>query len=101
MIQDRVRRMLEDLEAVRENLLGLSDDIWLNIDHNDPEGLEEGVEFKRSYNEKMAAFNKLATELSDLVQQFTKVQLEAEEQTGLASETENQRLIAELNRETP
>ena len=54
---DRTREILEDLEAVRENLLALSDAIWLSIDHNDPEGLEEGVRFKRAYNEKMAAFD--------------------------------------------
>jgi hypothetical protein len=33
---------------VRENLLALSDEIWQSIDHNDPEALEEGVQFKRS-----------------------------------------------------
>jgi hypothetical protein len=29
---DRTREILEDLEAVRENLLALSDEIWLSID---------------------------------------------------------------------
>ena len=70
-VQSRIRQILEDLEAVRENLLALSDDIWLSIDHNDTDALEEGVEFKRQYNEKMAAFDTLATELSRMVQQFT------------------------------
>ena len=37
--QVRTRHIREDLEAVRENLLALSDDIWLSIDHNDPEAL--------------------------------------------------------------
>lgn len=37
------REILEDLEAVRENLLALSDDIWLSIDHNDADALEEGT----------------------------------------------------------
>ena len=58
-MQDRTRRILGDLEAVRENLLALSDDIWLSIDHNDCEALEEGVQFKRTYNEKMATFDQL------------------------------------------
>jgi hypothetical protein len=40
---DRTREILEDLEAVRENLLALSDEIWQSINHNDPEALEEGV----------------------------------------------------------
>ena len=55
----RTRQILEDLEAVRENLLALSDDIWLSIDHNDPAALEEGVAFKRAYNAKAAAFDTL------------------------------------------
>jgi len=98
---DRTRIILEDLEAVRENLLALSDDIWLSIDHNDPDALEEGVAFKRTYNEKLAAFDSLATELSVLVQQFTSVNLEAEEQTGGDSESENRRIIQELDCEEP
>src|SRR4051794_21921796 len=100
-MQARIRRILEDLEAVRENLLALSDDIWLNIDHNDPQGLEEGVQFKRAYNEKMAGFDRLASELSALIQQFTSVRLEEAEQSGGGSEDENVRLIRELDREEP
>ena len=68
---DRTREILEDLEAVRENLLALSDDIWLSIDHNDPQALEQGVEFKRAYNDKAAAFDQVASELSALIQQYT------------------------------
>jgi hypothetical protein len=98
-MQDRTRKILEDLEGVRENLLGLSDDIWLNIDHNDPQGLEEGVSFKREYNQKMAAFDALASELSRLIQQFTSVRLESEEQTGQDDAPRNLRLIQDLNRE--
>ena len=49
---DCTREILHDLEAVRENLLALSDDIWLSIDHNDPDALEAGVEFKRAFNAK-------------------------------------------------
>ena len=100
-MSDRTRLILEDLEAVRENLLALSDDIWQSIEHNDPEALEEGVAFKRTYNEKLAAFDSLATELSVLVQQFTSVNLAAEEKTGGDSESENQRIIQELDREVP
>lgn len=101
MMTDRTRLLLEDLEAVRENLLALSDDIWQSIDHNDPDSLEEGVAFKRNYNEKLAAFDTLATELSRLVQQFTSVNLSSEEKTGGDSESENQRIIQELDRDVP
>jgi hypothetical protein len=100
-MRNRTRQILEDLEAVRENLLALSDDIWLSIDHNDSEAMEEGVQFKRAYNEKMAAFDKLAAELSVLVQQHTSVNLESEEQTGLEDRERNERIIRELNRNEP
>lgn len=97
----RTRQILEDLEAVRENLLALSDDIWQSIDHNDPQALDEGVEFKRAYNAKAAAFDQVASELSALVQQYTSVRLEEAEQTGADDREQNARIIAELNREQP
>jgi hypothetical protein len=96
----RTREILEDLEASRENLLALSDEIWLSIDHNDPEGLEEGVSFKRAYNEKMSAFDTLASELSTMIQQFTSVRLEEHEEIG-DDEGENIRIIQALNRDEP
>ena len=98
---ERTRRILEDLEAVRENLLALSDDIWLAIDHNDPQALEEGVQFKRSYNAQLTEFDKLAAALSALVQQFTNVRLAADEQLGEGDCDRNERLVRELNREEP
>lgn len=98
---DRTRRILEDLEAVRENLLGLSDDIWQSIDHNDSEAMEEGVQFKRTYNEKLAGFDRLATDISALVQQYTSVRLQEEEETGLDDTGHNERIIRELSREEP
>lgn len=97
----RTRQILEDLEAVRENLLALSDDIWLSIEHNDPAALETGVEFKRAYNAKAAAFDVLASELSALVQQYTGARLEQTEQTGGADREQNERIVAELNRDEP
>jgi hypothetical protein len=97
----RTREILEDLEAVRENLLALSDDIWLSIDHNDPQALDAGVEFKRAYNAKAAAFDVVASELSALVQQYTSVRLEEAEKSGGTDRAENDRIITELNREEP
>lgn len=98
---NRTREILEDLEAVRENLRALSDDIWLSIDHNDPQAFEAGVEFKRQYNAKAIAFDQLASELSALVQQYTSVRLEADERTGADDREQNEQIIAELNREEP
>ena len=96
----RTRVILEDLEAVRENLLALSDDIWSSIDHNDSEAMEAGVEFKRSYNAKVTAFDAVAGELSLLIQQYTSVRLDSNEQSGEIDESSNERIISELDRET-
>lgn len=97
----RVHQILTDLERVRENLWALSDDIWLSIDHNDPEALDEGVAFKRAYNERMAEFNRHASELSSLIQQFTRVPVETPvtADKGRNGSAENERIIRELNRE--
>ncbi len=71
----QIRSILEGLEQVREDLLSLSDDIWLSIDHNNAEALEQGFAFKKEYNAKVAAFDRLAEDLSILVQQFTAIKL--------------------------
>jgi hypothetical protein len=57
-VKQKTRTISNDLESLRENLLSLSDNIWLDIDHNDSEALREGAEFKLAYNEKMAEFGK-------------------------------------------
>ncbi|WP_205703957.1 hypothetical protein [Candidatus Chloroploca sp. Khr17] len=103
VVESRVRQILTDLEQVREALLALSDDIWLNIDHNDLQALEEGVAFKRTYNERMAEFNLHASELSSLIQQFTHVLVETPmpAEKGRNDAAENERIIRELDRETP
>lgn len=94
---DRIRSILEQLEQTREDLLALSDDIWLSIDHNDPQALDEGVAFKKAYNSKMAAFDQLASELSVLVQQFTAVKLDEPAVTGDQAPNVKERLIRDLD----
>jgi hypothetical protein len=96
---DRTREILEDLEAVRENLLALSDDIWAGIDRQDLPAFDEGVRFMRSYIEKMTEFDRLAADLSVLIQQYTQVSLESSEETGDEDGERNERIIQELNRE--
>lgn len=98
---ERTLQILEDLEAVRENLLALSDDIWESIDRQDLAGFDEGVQFMRTYIEKMSAFDQLASDISSLIQQYTCVRLEAEERMGLDDRGDNERIIQELNREEP
>ncbi|MBC8378268.1 MAG: hypothetical protein H8E62_03750 [Planctomycetes bacterium] len=98
-----IRNILQDLERVRENMLALSDDIWLSIDHNDPDALQEGVDFKKAYNERMIGFDRLSSEISELVQQYTAVRIdEPEEEAQTAQESDqqkNERIIRDLDRE--
>jgi hypothetical protein len=98
---DRTRSILEDLEAVRENLLALSDNIWAAIDRQDLAAFDEGVRFMRSYVEKTTEFDRLAADLSVLIQQYTQVSLEATEETGREDREQNERIIQDLNREEP
>ena len=55
----------------------------------------------RSYVVKMTEFDRLAADLSGLVQQYTQVSLEASEETGEEDRERNERIIRELNREEP
>ncbi len=100
-MNDRTRAILEDLEAVRESLLALSDDIWAGIDRQDLTAFDEGVRFMRSYVEKMTEFDRLAVDLSALIQQYTQVSLEATEETGQEDHERNERIIRDLNRDEP
>ncbi|MGG3792527.1 hypothetical protein [Geobacillus thermodenitrificans] len=101
-MKNRVKLILRDLEAVRENLLALSDDIWLSIDHNDPDSLEEGYQFKKAYNQKMISFDRISQEISSMIQQFLDVKLGEEiAQQEEKSNEENVRIIKELDKEIP
>ena len=98
-MNDGTRDILEDLEAVRENLLALSDDIWAGVDLQDLTAFDDGVRFMRSFVEKRTAFDQLAADPSVLIQQYTQVPLEASEETGQEDRERNERIIRDLNRE--
>ena len=72
-MHQRIRSILANLEAVGEDLLALSDDIWLNIDHNDSRAVQKGAEFKVAFNEAVAEFNRSSSRLSQIVEDFTEV----------------------------
>lgn len=98
---DRIRSILQELEQIREGLLALSDDLWLSIDHNDTEAMREGVAFKTQYNEKMVAFDRVAGELSALVQQFTQVKIDVEPAMSAERTAATERMIRDLDQQEP
>ena len=52
-MSNQIRNILENLEQIREDLLSLSDDIWLSIDHNDSEALDQGLPSKKNITPKL------------------------------------------------
>ena len=100
-MSERIKSILDQLEQMREDLLALSDDIWLSIDHNDTQAMKQGVAFKESFNGKVAEFDKLSADLSVLVQQFTSISLNDEDSQDQQSPQSRDRAIVELDRYEP
>ena len=105
---ERTRSILRNLEAVREDLLGLSDELWKQVDHNDQDTLEEFLTaFKTPFNDSLRQFDQLTERLSGLVQAYTQVPISDSQPAKEEGESEqsqrerSDRLIAELNREQP
>lgn len=65
--RERTSNIITNLDEVGEDLLALSDDIWLAIDHNDTVTMREGVAFKEKFNGKLAEFRRLAEDLRGIL----------------------------------
>jgi len=102
-MRERIQSIPTNLEAVGEDLLALSDDIWLNIDHNDNDAVAKGAEFKIAFNKNVGEFQKVAARLSTLVEDFTQVpSFEAPDAPGSAEECERrERIIRSLDQRVP
>ncbi len=96
-----ISSILKDLTTVHENLLSLSDYIWNSIDHNDTAKLEEGCQFKKEFNRLVEDFEKNRNDISVLVSQFTGVIVDEQPKTINKEDSENQRIIKELNKNEP
>lgn len=96
-----IASILKDLTNVHENLLSLSNDIWNSIDHNNPEKLDEGYQFKKEFNRLLDEFEKNKNDISVLVSQFTGVKVDEQPIVVNKEDFENQRLIKELNKNEP
>ncbi len=96
-----IASILKDLTNVHENLLSLSNDIWNSIDHNNPEKLDEGYQFKKEFNRLLDDFEKNKNDISVLVSQFTGVKIDEQPIVVEKEDSENQRLVKELNKNEP
>ncbi|NDJ25524.1 hypothetical protein GS682_28570 [Nostoc sp. B(2019)] len=99
-MEKRVQQILADLERVQENLLALSDDIWLNIDHNDSQALQKGFEFKLVFNQNLDNFNQNASDISQLIEQFTNIHIEVAD-IAQKGTPEHERITQELDTTQP
>jgi parvulin-like peptidyl-prolyl isomerase len=104
-MKDKAIQLREALEQINEDLLTLSDDIWLNIDHNDLECLEAGVAIKKQYNKKIEAFGQLSAEIESLLDQWAgEVASETTSPPPLVkpgSKQDRERIIRDLDRHQP
>jgi hypothetical protein len=90
-MSDRAAAILLALEGLREDLLGLSDDIWLDVDHNDSEKVREACEFKSLFNKELAQFTETSTSLAALIQSYTgAAETEEEHQEDTSTTTDAQ-----------
>ena len=97
----RISKILDSLEAAREDLMALSEDIWMGIDHNDNDALDEGIAFKREFNDVFGHYSDEAARLRELITNFTEVK--DNEGVVMTSEggDERMRVIAELDTMVP
>jgi hypothetical protein len=101
-LTEKARTIVNDLLAVREDLRSFSDDIWLNIDHNNNDELQQAINFKKEYNKLFDDFNKNVLALFGLIEQYTGIRnIEAVEPvTDEFSET-NKKTVVQLDKKIP
>ncbi len=69
----RISKIKIALEQLSEDLLALSDDIWLSIDHNDSQALDLGYCLKKEYNEQIDTFSKVVQNIGSTLVQFENI----------------------------
>lgn len=97
----QVKGLLDQVEEVREQLLAFADDAFHSIDYRNPEQLARGTQFISEFNERLAAFDQLAAELSRMIQQYTHVSVEDKALPPPADRSEWERITRELDNATP
>lgn len=102
-MRNRIKNILSNLKNVQEDLLALSDDLWLEIDHNDNDSIKKGVAFKAAFNECNTSFTQSANKLSELIQSYTNIALYTQEQSSAQPQecAERDRIIKELDKKEP
>jgi hypothetical protein len=103
---EKVVAIVNDLLNVRENLRSLSDDIFLdiflNINRNDNEELQQSVDSIKEYNKLFDEFNRNTLSLSAFIQQYAGLgDIEAAKPVAEESSEENKKIFILLNKKIP
>lgn len=79
----RISKIKIALEQLSEDLLALSDDMWLSIDHNDSEALDFGYRLKKEYNQQVDTFSKVVQNIGSTLAQFENISILNESSTPI------------------
>jgi hypothetical protein len=102
MNQQKIRELLDTLNSLQENLLGLPDDMLLNIDARDNDSLEQGTRFIIEYNNNLSRFLESSERIASLIKAHFRIDPEKDEvveESG--NRQQRERLIAELDQTVP
>lgn len=102
MNQHKIRELLDTLNSLQENLLGLPDDMLLNIDARDNDSLEQGTRFIIDYNNSLRLFVESSSKIATLIKAHFSIDPEKDEVVEeSANRQQRERLIAELDQTVP
>lgn len=79
----RISKIKIALEQLSEDLLALSDDMWLSIDHNDSQALDCGYRLKKEYNQQVDTFSKVVQNIGSTLAQFENISILNESSTPI------------------
>lgn len=97
----KIQSILGQLSDVNEQLVSLSDDIWLDIDHRDNESIMKGAEFIQDYNLTTSQLSKAAAAIEQQLFAYFQNEIESVKPVidhGNDDMIKNQRMIKELDR---
>jgi hypothetical protein len=102
MNQEKIRELLDTLNSLQENLLGLPDDMLLNIDARDNDSLEQGTRFIIDYNNSLGQYVESSLKIASLIKAHFRIDPEKDEVVEeSANRQQRERLIAELDQTIP
>lgn len=78
-MNERVRNILAGLEIMRDDLVALSAESWHSTDPRDRAARERVNAFLKVFDPKVTEFERLASDLSTVIQDYTGVRLEDED----------------------